>query len=213
MPKVDIWSRLTPQSQAAVGKSREQYAALQPRAADALSLARAACIHERAYWNSFSVAFPSVQDMAIDTPAGKVPLRLYSARTEPKRRRIAIGGDSAGAHLNLAATLDARNAGAPAVCAQPLFYGAVGLKDSASRRRYGWADLDGLGDTDAKTFRDHSIADPADRDHPRVNLLKSDMAGLPPTFIGAVAYDSLRDDSLLQAELMQEQGVIHRLPL
>ena len=99
------------------------------------------------------------------------------------------------------------------MCAQPLFYGAFRLKDSASRRRYGWADLDGLGDTDAKTFRDHSIGDPADRDHPRVNLLKSEMAGLPPTFIGAVAYDSLRDDSLLQAELMQEQGVTHRLPL
>ena len=283
MPKVDIWSRLTPHSQAAVEKSREQYAALKPQATDPLSLAREGYNHERAYWNSFPVALPSVQDLSIDTPAGTVRLRLYKPQTgaplpvlvylhgggyilgnldthdricrllavhsgwavlavdyalapekqfpvQPDQvfavlqhvaahgdtlgvdsRRIAIGGDSAGAHLSLTATLDARFAGAPAVCGQLLFYGAFGLKDSASRRLYGWAELDGLDDKDASSCRDHYVADPADRDHRRVNLLKSDMAGLPPTFIGAVAYDPLRDDSLVLAEFMQEQGVEHRL--
>jgi acetyl esterase len=283
MPKVDIWSRLTPQSQAAVEKSREQYAALKPQASDALGLAREGYNHERAYWNSFPVAVPSVLDLSIATPAGQVALRLYKPLTtgplpvlvyvhgggyilgnldthdricrllavrsgwavlavdyalapekqfpvQPDQvfavlqyaaahgdllgvdsRRIAIGGDSAGAHLSLAATLDARIAGGPAVCAQLLFYGAFGLKDSASRRLYGWADLDGLGDTDANTYRDYYIADPAHRDHARVNLLKSDLTGLPPTFIGAVAYDPLRDDSLVLAEFMKERGVACRL--
>jgi acetyl esterase len=283
MPKVDIWSRLTPQSQAAVKKSREQYAALKPRVTDALGLARAGYNHERAYWNSFPVALPSVQDLSIDTPAGAVALRLYKPQSgaplpvlvyvhgggyilgnldthdricrllalrsgwavlavdyalAPERQfpvqseqvfavlqyvaahgavlgvdggRIAIGGDSAGAHLSLAAALDARVANGPAVCAQLLFYGGFGLQDSASRRLYGWADLDGLGDTDTNTYRDHYIADPGDREHARVNLLKSDMAGLPPTFIGAVAYDPLRDDSLVLAEFMKERGVAHRL--
>ncbi|MBC7705408.1 MAG: alpha/beta hydrolase fold domain-containing protein [Rhodoferax sp.] len=283
MPKVDIWSRLTPHSQAAVDKSREQNAAFKPQATDALSLAREGYNHERAYWNSFQVALPSVQDLSIDTPAGMVRLRMYKPQTgallpvlvylhgggyilgnldshdricrllalhsgwavlavdyalapekqfpvQPNQvfavlqhvaahgdtlgldsRRIAIGGDSAGAHLSLAATLDARSAGGPAVCAQLLFYGAFGLKDSASRRLYGWADLDGLDEKDATSYRDHYVANPADRDHPRVNLLQSDMAGLPPTFIGAVAYDPLRDDSLVLAEFMQERGVVHRL--
>jgi acetyl esterase len=283
MPKVDIWSRLTTQSQGAVQKSREQHAALEPQATDALGLAREGYNHERAYWNSFPVALPSVQDLSIGTPAGQVALRLYKPQTggplpvlvyvhgggyilgnldthdricrllaarsgwvvlavdyalAPEKQfpsqpdqvfavlqyvaangaalgvdsaRIAIGGDSAGAQLSLAATLDARSAGGPAVCAQLLFYGAFGLKDSASRRLYGWADLDGLGDTDANTYRDYYIADPADRDHARVNLLKSDMAGLPPTFIGAVAYDPLRDDSLVLAEFMKECGVTCRL--
>lgn len=283
MPKLDIWSRLTPHSQAAVAKSREQNAALKPQATDALSLAREGYNHERAYWNSFPVALPSVQDLSIDTPAGTVRLRMYKPQTgallpvlmylhgggyilgnldshdricrllalhsgwavlavdyalAPEKQfpvqpdqvfavlqhvaahgaalgvdshRIAIGGDSAGAHLSLAATLDARSAGGPAVCAQLLFYGAFGLKDSASRRLYGWADLDGLDEKDAASYRDHYVANPADRDHPRVNLLQSDMAGLPPTFIGAVAYDPLRDDSLVLAEFMQERGVVHRL--
>ena len=283
MPKVDIWSRLTPHSQAAVEKSRALVADLKPQATDVLSLARESYNHERAYWNSFEVTLPSVQNLSIDTPSGTVALRLYKPQTgaplpvlvylhgggyilgnldthdricrllavdsgwavlavdyalapgrqfpvQPDQvfaalryvathgdtlgvdsRRIAIGGDSAGAHLSLTATLDARLAGGPAVCGQLLFYGAFGLKDSASRRLYGWADLDGLDEKDATRYRDHYVADPADRDHPRVNLLKSDMAGLPPTFIGAVAYDPLRDDSLVLAEFMQERGVAHRL--
>ena len=125
--------------------------------------------------------------------------------------RMAVGGDSAGAHLSLGATLDARAAGSPAVCGQLLYYGGYGLKDSASRRLYGWADLDGLGDEDTAQYRDAYTATDQDREHPRNNLLKADMAGLPPTFIAAVAYDPLRDDSLVLAEFCKERGVPHRL--
>lgn len=127
-------------------------------------------------------------------------------------RRIAVGGDSAGAHLSLGVALDARAmAGAPVISAILLYYGGYGLKDSASRRLYGWADLDGLDDKDTALYRDHYMPRQEDRDHPRSNLLRSDMAGLPPTFIGAVAYDPLRDDSLVLAELLKERGVPHRL--
>ena len=284
MPKVDIWSRLTPQSQAAVEKSREQYAGFRTASTAALAVMREGYNHERRYWNAGRVELPSVQDLALDTSVGRMAVRLYKPRTDkalpvlvyahgggyilgnldthdricrllaarsgwavlavdytlaPEQqfpvqpdqvfavlqyvaangaglgvdsRRIAVGGDSAGAHLSLGATLDARAAGAkPAVCAQLLYYGAFGLKDSASRRLYGWADLDGLGDTDTATYRDHYMARPEDHDHARANLLKSDMAGLPPTFIGAVAYDPLRDDSLVLADFLKERGVPHRL--
>jgi acetyl esterase/lipase len=34
-----------------------------------------------------------------------------------------------------------------------LYYGAYGLKDSASLRLYGWVDLDGLGDEDRATYQ------------------------------------------------------------
>lgn len=125
--------------------------------------------------------------------------------------RIAVGGDSAGAHLSLGAALDARAAGGPGVCGQLLYYGGYGLQDSASRRLYGWADLDGMGDEDTAIYRDAYIANAQDRDHPRNNLLQADMAGLPPTFIGAVAYDPLRDDSLVLAEFLKERGVRHSL--
>jgi acetyl esterase len=125
--------------------------------------------------------------------------------------RIALGGDSAGAHLALVAALDARAAGAPVVCGQLLYYGGYGLKDSASRRLYGWADLDGLGDDDAAVYRDAYTTSEEDRAHARNNLLKADMAGLPSAFVAAVAYDPLRDDSLVLAEFFKERGVPHRL--
>lgn len=289
MPKVDIWSRLTPQSQAAVEKSREQYANLPhvPGAAsDPLSVMRAGYNHERRYWNAVPVELHQVQDLSLETQHGNVPLRLYKptdAATLPvvvyshgggyilgnldthdricrllaqksgwavlavdytlapekkfpvqseqvfaalthvshhaatlglDPNRIAVAGDSAGAHLSLGATLQARAAGKqPAICAQLLFYGGFGLKDSASKRLYGWADLDGLGDEDAKVYKSHYMAREEDRDDPRANLLASDMAGLPPTFIGAVAYDPLRDDSLVLADFCKERGVPHTLKL
>ncbi|MEO8856543.1 MAG: alpha/beta hydrolase fold domain-containing protein, partial [Burkholderiaceae bacterium] len=80
MPKVDIWSRLTPQSRAAVEKSREQYASLSPApntASDPLGTMRAGYNHERRYWNALQVVLPSVQDLALHTVHGRVPLRLY----------------------------------------------------------------------------------------------------------------------------------------
>ena len=283
MPKVDIWSRLTPQSQAAVEKSREQYAAFKTQSTDALGVMREGYNHERQYWNSSHIDLPAVQDIMLDAPGGPIAMRLYKPGTEgpmpvllyahgggyilgnldthdricrlialksgwavlavdytlaPEKqfpvqsdqmlaalrhvasngasmgldtRRIALGGDSAGAHLSLCLALDARAAGAPTVCAQLLYYGGFGLKDSASKRLYGWADLDGLDEKDATMYRDHYMPRPEDRDHPRANLLKSDMAGLPPTFIGAVAYDPLRDDSLVLAEFLKERKVPHRL--
>ena len=283
MPKVDIRHRLSPETLQALALSRQQYAGFQARSPEPLVAAREGYNHERAYWNSLRVELPSVQDLALDTEHGRVPLRLYQPDTAtalpvllyahgggymlgnldthdricrllarasgwavlaidyalaPEKKfpvqpdqvfavlrhvaahgqawgldtsRIALGGDSAGAHLCLGAALDARAAGGPAVCGQLLYYGGFGLKDSASRRLYGWADLDGLGDEDTAVYRDAYTATEEDRDHPRNNLLRADMAGLPPTFIAAVAFDPLRDDSLVLAAFLQERGVPHRL--
>ena len=283
MPKVDIWSRLTPQSQAAVHKSRELAASFKPGAGEPLELARQGYLHERRYWNSFAVALRSVQDLLLELPQGDVKLRLYKPSDDallpvllyahgggyilgnldshdricrllaqksgwavlaidyalaPERKfptqpdqmlgvlrhvaaqaaslgldaaRIAVGGDSAGAHLSLGLALDARAPGEARLCAQLLYYGGYGLRDSMSRRLYGWADLDGLGDEDTAAYRSYYLARPEDAEHPRNNLLKADMAGLPPSFIAAVNYNPLRDDSLALAEFFKERDVPHRL--
>ena len=284
MPKVDIRSRLSAGSLQALELSRQQYASFKSASTVPLVVMREGYEHERRYWNSFKVDLPAVRDMALDTPSGTVPLRLYRPdmgspipvlvyahgggyivgnldthdricrllaqrsgwavlavdyTLAPEKQfpvqpdqvlavlrhvvaqgaawgldtqRIAVGGDSAGAHLALGAALDARAAGGePRLCGQLLYYGGYGLKDSASKRLYGWADLDGLGDEDTSMYRDAYLPNPLDRDHARSNLLKSDMAGLPPTFIGAVAFDPLRDDSVVLAEFLKERGVRHQL--
>ncbi len=284
MPKVDIVRRLTPQSRLALDRSREQYASFKASSTVPLVVAREGYNHERAYWNSFKVELPSVQDLSLDTAHGRVPLRLYKPGlgspmpvllfahgggfmlgnldthdricrllaqksgwavlaidyalapekqfpTQPDQvfaivrhvaahggawgldtTRVALGGDSAGAHLSLLAALDARGAGGPPLSALLLYYGGFGLRDSASRRLFGWSDLDGLGDEDSAMYRD-AYTPAQDRDHARSNLLQADMAHLAPTFIAAVAYDPLRDDSLVLAEFLKERRVRHRLAL
>ena len=80
MPKVDILSRLRPETLQALAISRQQYASFQPNAASAanrLQAARQGYNHERAYWNSFAVPLPAVRDLALDTGHGTVALRLY----------------------------------------------------------------------------------------------------------------------------------------
>jgi acetyl esterase len=127
------------------------------------------------------------------------------------RGRIVLGGDSAGAHLSLGAALQARAKAGPAVSGLLLYYGGYGLRDSVSSRLYGWSDLDGMDGPDTARYRSYFMPDARDCDHPRYNLLAADLTGLPPAFIGAVAFDPLRDDSIALAELMQERGVAHRL--
>jgi acetyl esterase len=82
MPKVDIWSRLTPQSRAAVEKSREQYAVFETGSTDALAVMREGYNHERRYWNSVRVDLPSVQDSTLNAPGGPIALRLYKPSTD-----------------------------------------------------------------------------------------------------------------------------------
>ncbi len=121
--------------------------------------------------------------------------------------RLAVGGDSAGANLSLAALHECREKG-PALSAGLLYYGAYGLRDSASRRLFGGPE-DGLSARDLDYYRDCLVRTPADRDDPRIDLLTRDPAGLPPVFIAAAALDPLLDDSRVLAELAAAAGVPH----
>jgi len=123
--------------------------------------------------------------------------------------RLAVGGDSAGAHMALAslqrlhARYDAR------LRAGLLYYGAFGLRDSRSRRLYGGPE-DGLTEDDLAFFQNTLMSDPARqvRD-PRYNLLGNDMAGLPPVFVAAAEIDPLIDDSLALVALLEAAGIDH----
>ena len=122
-------------------------------------------------------------------------------------KRLAVGGDSAGANLSLAALYECRDRG-PALSAGLLYYGAYGLRDSASRRLYGGPE-DGLSARDLDYYRDCLVRTPADREDPRIDLLTRDPAGLPPLFIGAADLDPLLDDSRALAALAAAAAVPH----
>lgn len=119
--------------------------------------------------------------------------------------RIALGGDSAGAHLTLATTLGLRARGGALPAALLLYYGSYGLRDSGSRRLYGGA-WDGLGEAELAFYRQCYLRGPEDARDPRYDLLAAELAGTPPCFIAPCALDPLLDDSRALAALLEGQG-------
>lgn len=124
-------------------------------------------------------------------------------------RHLAMGGDSAGAHLSLGCAI-AREGRQPALKGLLLYYGSYGLTDSASMRLCA-NDLDGVTRADMAFYRASYLRSPADLEDIRFDCLAADLGGLPPVFVLAVEQDPLHDDSLALAGLLTEAGVPCRL--
>lgn len=129
-------------------------------------------------------------------------------------QRIALGGDSAGANLALAAALRLRDEGGPAMCGLLLNYGAYDLdippQDAAA---LGTAD-DMLPADEMRAFWDNYAGD-GDRLRcdPLVAPLHAQLNGLPPSLLVAGERDVLCGQSLRMAERLRAHGgdaVLHR---
>ncbi len=120
--------------------------------------------------------------------------------------RLAVGGDSAGANLSAACCLERPGLFQAAV----LFYGAFGLRDSRSRRRFSNA-ADGMSAEDLAFYKSCLIRSPEDLHDPRIDILSGAIDALPPSFITATTLDPLLDDSLCLADLMARAGIPHEL--
>ena len=129
---------------------------------------------------------------------------------------LAIAGDSAGANLALAVTLDAIAAERRKPDLALLFYGAYAAGvDSASARRF--AEGFGLTRAGMARFWDWYVApgDPARAD-PRVSPLRAPdaaIARLPPLFLNAASLDPLLCDTVDLARRLEAAGVTHRLAI
>jgi acetyl esterase len=123
--------------------------------------------------------------------------------------RLAIGGDSAGANLALAALLSLRDAGEPPMRAGALIYGAYDPDlDTPSRQAYG----DGsyiLSADDMRWFWNHYLGE-ADRRDPLAAPLHADLADLPPLLVTAAEFDPLLDDSARLVARLEAAGTPHR---
>jgi acetyl esterase len=124
-------------------------------------------------------------------------------------KRLALGGDSAGAHLSLGTAI-AFLGKSPRIKALLLYYGNFGLTDSMSMRLCA-NDLDGVKPSDLAFYRDCYLRSPSDHEDPRLDCLSADLAGLPPVYLLALELDTLRDDSLTLAALLGRAGVPCRL--
>lgn len=122
--------------------------------------------------------------------------------------RLALGGDSAGANLAVAAGLVLRDAGKPgAVAALVLNYGAFdGFVSETSERQFGGPGYM-LGADEMRGFWANYVRDAADLENPLVCPLRADLAGMPPAFFAIPECDLLTEQNHAMAAKLRTAGV------
>lgn len=126
--------------------------------------------------------------------------------------RIAVGGDSAGANLALAALLRLRDAGGPLPRAGLLVYGGY-RRHFAGASRARFADPFFLLPPDLLDRFWAEYLPPGHRDgsDPLAEPLLADLSGLPPLVVAAAGFDPLLDESRALAQKLAEARVWHEL--
>lgn len=120
-------------------------------------------------------------------------------------KRVAIGGDSAGANLALAANLALRAAGEPVLDAMLLNYGAFDSQPRTSHARYGGPDYMLTADEMAEFWRNY-LPESRQKDALAQPLL-ADLHGLPPSFLCIAECDILADENRELAHRLGDAGV------
>ncbi len=122
--------------------------------------------------------------------------------------RLAIGGDSAGANLSVAACLMRRDRGSsPPVRAMLLNYGAFVARCSADAcARFGGAEYM-LGCEEMTGYWRNYLRDGADAEDPYACPLLGDLRGLPPAFLAIAECDILAEQSVEMSRRLQAAGV------
>jgi acetyl esterase len=120
--------------------------------------------------------------------------------------RLAVGGDSAGANLALAAALALRDAGERALSFMLLIYGCYSADtESQSWQRFGRGS--GLSQTQMRWIWETYLERPEQQNDWRAAPLLADLAGLPPAQLIVGRLDPLLDDSQRLAARLKEAAV------
>ena len=123
-------------------------------------------------------------------------------------RRLAIGGDSAGANLSVAASLVRRDRRAsPPLLAMLLNYGAFVAHCTADAcRRYGGPEYM-LGCEEMDGYWRNYLRGGADAEDPLACPLLASLEGLPPAFLAIAECDILAEQNLEMARRLEAAGV------
>ncbi|AVM74176.1 alpha/beta hydrolase [Magnetospirillum gryphiswaldense] len=152
--------------------------------------------------------FPRQVDEALAAIAW---VRAHGADFGLDGNALAVGGDSAGANLALAAMLRLRDQRLPQPRLGVLLYGMFSADLlTASHQRFGGGQF-GLTTERVDWFWSQYLADFAQRDNPLAAPLLADLHGLPPQLVIGAGLDCLLDDSLALAEKLRRVGIPHQL--
>jgi acetyl esterase len=135
-------------------------------------------------------------------------LRGHGAERGIDPDRLAIGGDSAGANLAVAACLQLRDEGqGDAIRAMVLNYGVFdGDLTTESHRRFGGPGHMLESEEMAGFWRNY-LRDDADRTNPLACPLQADLRGLPAAFMAIAEQDVLTDENAAMAEKLRRSAV------
>ncbi|HEY8384405.1 MAG TPA: alpha/beta hydrolase [Microvirga sp.] len=137
---------------------------------------------------------------------------LSEGRTRFGAGPLAIGGESAGAHLAVVTLLRLRDRhGLTPFAGANLFAGFYDLELTPSAARWGEERLV-LNTRDLRTFAD-LFCGSADRRDPDVSPIRADLTGLPPALLSVGTRDPLVDDTLFLAARWAAAGNAAELAL
>jgi len=127
--------------------------------------------------------------------------------------RLAVAGDSAGANMAAGVALRARDAGAPQIAAQLLFYGSCDYPSTETPASREFADGPVLTADDVAYFWELYLRDPAtEQNDPLASPVRAaNHRGLPAAFIGTAEIDPSRDHGEAYAHTLEAAGVRTRL--
>ncbi len=121
--------------------------------------------------------------------------------------RIAVAGDSAGAHLAAVTAQQARASGGPQPAFQLLIYPVTDLLETAASREK-FAEGFFLTKVNMEWYEQQFVGSDGDRRDPRVSpLLAEDLGGCPPAMVVSAGFDPLRDEGEAYAERLKAAGV------
>lgn len=120
--------------------------------------------------------------------------------------RIAIVGESAGANLALNVSRHAARTGLGLPRYQVLVY-PLASNDLHSPSYHQNSNAKPLSRPMMRWFIEHVTTSPADVQDPRLNLVESDLTGLPPTLVVTAGIDPLRSDGSKLVQALQSAAV------
>jgi acetyl esterase len=122
--------------------------------------------------------------------------------------RLALGGDSAGGNLSVAACLRLRDCGKLGIIKAVLsnYGGFSGRCSDESEALYGGPDSV-LNRAEAEQYWRNYLNDPAELDDPYANPVHADLHGLPPVFLVIPELDLVAEHSYAMETLLERDGV------
>ena len=169
----------------------------------ALAKAANAIVVSIEYRHAPEAKFPAAHD---DANAAYQWIAANAAKWGGDPKKIAIVGESAGGNMAVNVAIAARDKGWPKPASVVAVYPVANTApDTASKKAFVAAKP--LNTPMLDWFFKHTLADPAQAQDPRLNLVAAKLDGLPPTTIILAQIDPLHDDGAGLADKLRAAGV------